>query len=157
MQKALTALIASAVLAFSASAYDDAGAARFNGFFSHMTHKACAESTLFVTADDVMKMVREAKPMLLLDIRTDGETSVVALGDNGTRHVPVEHLFEKAHLDALPSDRPIVIVCYSGSRATMAAMGLKMIGIKNVQVLKGGIVALATADTTKNAPRKENP
>ena len=37
----------------------------------------------------------------------------------------------------------------------MAAMGLKMIGIKNVQVLKGGIVALAGADTTKNAPLKE--
>ncbi|UFS62853.1 rhodanese-like domain-containing protein [Sulfurimonas sp. HSL-3221] len=156
MRKTVISLIALSALAASAFAYDAAKAAEFDGFFSHMTHKACANSTLFVKADDVMKMLREAKPMLLLDIRTEGEASVVGLGTAGSRHVPVEHLFEKTNLDALPTDRPIILVCYSGTRATMAAMGLKMIGIKNVQVLKGGIVALATSDTTKNAPIKES-
>ena len=155
MKKTLVTLSLSAVLAASAFAYDAAKAAEFNGFFSHMTQKACASSTLFVTPDDVMKMLREAKPMLLLDIRTDGEAAVVALGGGNTLHIPVEHLFEKANLDKLPSDRPVIIVCYSGSRATMAAMALKMSGIKNVQVLKGGIVALAGADSVKNAPIKE--
>lgn len=155
MKKSLLALLASAALAASAFAYDAAKAAQFDGFFSNMTHKACINSALFVAADDLMKMIREEKPMLLLDIRTDGEASVVALGGSNAKHIPVEHLFEKANLDTLPADRPIVIVCYSGTRATMAAMGLKMIGIKNVQVLKGGIVALAGADTTKNAPLKE--
>ena len=155
MKKSLLTLFVTAALAASAYAYDAAKAAQFDGFFSQMTQKACADSTLFVKADDLMKMIRDQKPMLLLDVRTEGEASVVALGRTGSRHVPVEHLFEKQNLDALPSDRPIVIVCYSGSRATMAAMGLKMIGIKNVQVLKGGIVALAAADTTKNAPIKE--
>jgi len=155
MNKSILTLIAAAALTSSAFAYDTAKAAEFNGFFSHMTHKACANSTLFVKADDVMKMLRDAKPMLLLDLRTEGEASVVGLGTAGSRHVPVEHLFEKANLNALPTDRPIILVCCSGSRATMAAMGLKMIGIKNVQVLKGGIVALAASDTTKNAPLKD--
>lgn len=154
MKKTVMTLIASAALCTSAFAYDTAKAAEFDRFFSHMTHKACAASKLFVKADAVMKMVREEKPMLLLDLRTEGEASVITLGSNAL-HIPVEYLFEKASLDKLPSDRPIILVCYSGSRATMAAMGLKMSGIKNVQVLKGGIVALATANTTKNAPLKD--
>jgi len=155
MKKALTALIAAVVLSASAFGYDAAKAAEFDGFFSHMTQKACANSTLFVKAEDLMQMLREQKPLLLLDIRTRGEASVVGLGGSDALHIPVEHLFEKANLDRLPSDRPVIIVCYSGSRATMAAMALKMIGVKNVQVLKGGIVALAAADTTKNAPLKD--
>lgn len=155
----MTKIILSSLFALglltSVQAYDAEKAAQFNGFFSHMTQKACADSTFFVKPDALMQMLRENKPMLLLDVRTDGEASVVALGVPGALHIPVEHLFKKANLDKLPTDRPVIIVCYSGSRATMAAMALKMSGVGNVQVLKGGIVALAAANSVKNAPVKE--
>ena len=155
MKKTLLFLLASAALSASVCAYDGAKAAEFDAFYSHMTQKACASSTLFVTAEEVMTLLREGKPVALLDVRTDGEAGVVALSAPAAVHIPIEHLFEKASLDRLPSDRPIMIVCHSGTRAVMAAVSLKMVGIKNVQVVKGGIVALANADSTKNAPVKE--
>jgi len=152
MKKPLFTLLATAALAVSVSAYDAAKAAEFNAYYSHMTQKACADSTLFVSAEEVMKQLREGKPVMLLDIRTEGEAGVVALSSPAALHIPLERLFEKASLERLPSDRPIMIVCHSGSRATMAAVSLKMIGVRNVQVVRGGIVALANADSPKNAP-----
>lgn len=153
--KRVSLFLASLSIASSLWAYDATKAAQFDGFYSHMTQKACANSTLFVEADDVMKLLREDKPVTLLDVRTDAEASVVALSTPAAIHIPIERLFEKASLDRLPADRPIMIVCHSGTRAVMAAISLKMIGIKNVQVVKGGMIGMAEADNTKNAPLKE--
>jgi len=155
MKKLLLSLFGSFALSASLFAYDAAKAQQFDAFYSHMTQKACAGSTLFVTGEDVMKLLREGKPVTLLDVRTDAEASVIALSLPGSLHIPIERLFQKSALDRLPSDRPVMIVCHSGTRAVMAAVSLKMIGIKNVQVVKGGLVALADADNPKNAPVKE--
>ena len=154
MKKFFAALLGSLTLSASLFAYDAAKAAQFDAFYSHMTQKACANSTLFVTGEDAMKLLREGKPVTLLDVRTDAEAAVVALSTPAALHIPMERLFQKASLDRLPDDRPILIVCHSGIRAVMAAVSLKMIGIKNVQVLKGGITALAKANTPANAPLK---
>ncbi|HHH72450.1 MAG TPA: rhodanese-like domain-containing protein [Sulfuricurvum sp.] len=152
MKKTLLSLITAVALTSSLYAYDAAKAAQFDTFYSHLTQKACANSKLFISAEETMKMVREGKPVTLLDVRTDGEASVLGLNGSNALHIPLEHLFEKASLEKLPGDRPVLILCHSGTRATMAAVSLKMAGIKNVQVVKGGMVALATADNPKNAP-----
>ncbi len=135
-------------------AYDATKAQSLDTFYSHMTQKACADSKLFVKAVDVMKLLRNNKPVTLLDVRTDGEASVISLSGKNALHIPIEHLFEKSNLDKLPTDKPVMIVCHSGTRATLAAMGLKQIGFKNVHVVKGGLIALAKADNPKNAPVK---
>lgn len=152
MKKALLSLLLAASFGLSASAYDQQQAESFNRFYSTLTQKACASSKLFIDGEETMKMVREKAPLLLLDVRTAGEASVVALSAPGSLHIPLESLFQKASLDRLPLDRTIVIVCHSGTRATMAAMALKQLGFKQTRVLKGGMVALAEADTPKNAP-----
>jgi len=143
------------ILLFSSQlfGYDVEKAKSFNDFYSHMTQKACADSTLFIAADTVMKFLKEKKNILLLDVRTDAEASVVGLTADNSLHIPIEHLFNQKELHKLPNNTPIMILCHSGTRATMAAVGLKMIGVKNVQVVKGGIVALTNADNPKNAPR----
>lgn len=154
MKKCLFSLFAFLLVSTSVMAYDADRAAGFDAFYSHLTQEQCANSTLFVDGEGVMKMIRDGVGHLLLDVRSQGEASVVALSAPGALHVPIEHLFEKANLDRLPTDRPIIIVCHSGTRATMAAMALKQLGFKQAQVLKGGIVALANADNPKNAPLK---
>ena len=68
------------------------------------------------------------------------------------QNIPIKDLFKKVNLDKLPTAKPIVVVCHSGSRATLAAVGLIRIGFKNIHVLKGGLVALAIDNTPKNAP-----
>jgi rhodanese-related sulfurtransferase len=47
-----------------------------------------------------------------------------------------------------------MIVCHSGTRATLAAIGLKQLGFKKAHVVKGGLIALAAANNPKNAPLK---
>jgi rhodanese-related sulfurtransferase len=101
-----------------------------------------------------MKLFRDKEKFTLLDVRTEGENAIVSVSSNNAIHIPVEHLFEKANLDRLPTDQPIIIVCHSGTRATIVAMGLQQIGFAKVHVLKGGLVALAEANDPKNAPVK---
>ena len=45
----------------------------------------------------------------------------------------------------LPSDRPIVIVCRSGRRSRRAASALQQLGITNVAILDGGMLAWEAA------------
>ena len=154
IKKYLFSSLATAVFAVSASAYDTAKAENLNNFYSHLTQQACADSKLFTTGEDVMKMFRDKAKFTLLDVRTAGENAVVSLSSENAMHIPVKNLFEKANLEKLPTDQPIIIVCHSGTRAVMVAMGLKQIGFAQVHVLKGGLVALADANNPKNAPIK---
>lgn len=155
MFKTLTATLSALMIAAApAAAYDADKAAQFDAFFSKFTQKAFADSKLFVPAEEVMKMLNASEPFVLLDIRTSGETGVVALNTPNTLTIPLSELFDKANLDRLPTDRPVLIVCYNGTRAAMAAVGLLNSGIKNIRVVKGGIVALAAANSVKNAPMK---
>lgn len=154
LKKTITALSAATLLTISANAYNEVKANQFNAFYSHMTQQACADSKLFLEGEDIMKMFREKKAFTLLDVRTEGENDIVALSSPNAIHIPVEKLFAKQNLDKLPTDQPIIIVCHSGTRATLIAMGLKQIDFDNVHVLKGGLVALSDANTPKNAPLK---
>ncbi|MEA3374268.1 MAG: rhodanese-like domain-containing protein [Campylobacterota bacterium] len=155
MHKLIIALLASAILSGSLMAYDQNKAAMFEGFYKNFTQQACANTKMFLLAEDAMALIRkEDKNVLFLDIRSSGETSVIGVTIPNAPKIPLAELFKKENLDKLPMDKTIVIVCYSGTRAVMAATGLKMSGIKNVQVLKGGIVALSAANNVKNAPIK---
>ena len=152
MKKIISSTVLVAALAVNSMAYDSAKAEGFNKFFSNFTQKACADSKLFIESEEVMKMLRDNAKFTLLDIRTIGEAGIVAVTAENGVHIPLKNLFEKASLDKVPTDMPVVVVCHSGTRATIAAIGLKQLGFKQVHVLKGGLVALADADTPKNAP-----
>jgi rhodanese-related sulfurtransferase len=154
MKKTLAISLTALMLSTTSFAYDQTKAVQLDKFYSHMTQKACADSKLFVKAVDVMKMLREKKAFTLLDVRTDGEASVVALSASNAVHIPLAQLFKKENLAKLPTDKPLIIVCHSGTRATLAAIGLKQIGFKKVHVIKGGLIALAAANNPKNAPLK---
>ncbi len=152
MKKIVTSTLLMASLSICAFAYDTAKAQTFDKFYSNFTQKACANSKLFIKADETMKMLRENKKFTLLDIRTKGEHAVISIGLNNSLYIPLKNLFKKENLDKLPTNQTIVIVCHSGTRATLAAIGLKQLGIKNTRVLKGGLIALADENNPKNAP-----
>ena len=154
MKKILPVAILISSLALSAFAYNTHKAQEYNKFYSHFDQKACANSKLFIKAKDVMKMIRQDKGYTLLDVRTKGEKSVIKLSDKNALDIDLKDLFEAKNLNKLPTDKKIIIVCHSGTRALMSAMALKQIGFKNVQVLTGGLIALSAANTTKNAPLK---
>ena len=151
MKRTIFSTLALAILSTNAMAYDSKKAEELNAFYSHMTQKACADSKLFIEAEETMKMIRD-NSIIQLDVRTTGEVGVIALSGKNSLHIPIKDLFKKENLEKIPTDKPIVVVCHSGTRATLAAIGLKRIGFKTVQVLKGGLIALATENNPKNAP-----
>ena len=153
MKKQLS-ILALVIISSAAMAYDAQKAAMFHGFYKNFTQKACAESTLFLSAEEAMKRVGDTQGTLFLDVRTPAERSVVGLNIPGSTAIPLEHLFKAENLDRLPTEKNIIIVCHSGTRAVMAATALKMIGFKKIQVLAGGISALAAANTPKTAPMR---
>jgi len=154
MKKLIYSAVALSLVSMNLMAYDAEKAEELNKFYAHMTQKACADSKLFIKADDTLKMLREKKAFSFLDVRTDGENNILALNGENALHVPINVLFQKENLAKLPMNQPIVVVCHSGTRATLAAIGLKRLGFKKVHVLKGGMVALAKANSPKNAPLK---
>jgi rhodanese-related sulfurtransferase len=105
---------------------------------------------MLIDSDSIIKMLKKGDDFVLLDIRTIQEVSIVGLRTKNRLEIPFDVLFEKENLDKLPTDKPIVIVCHSGSRALQAATSLDMIGFKNAKVLYGGIMALAKSDSTLN-------
>ncbi len=154
IRKIASGVVLTGILSSNVLAYDTAKAEAFNKVFSHVTQEHAAKSKLMIDSDEALKMLREKKKFVFLDIRTPGEMAVLGLKTDNRLEIPLEHLFEKKNLDRLPTDRPIIIVCHSGSRAKMAIMNLKMIGFKNTRVMKNGMVGLAQGDNPKNAPLK---
>ena len=143
--------LALALLTLNTMAYDATKAEELNTFYTAMTQKACADSKLFIEAEDAMKMIRDNN-ITLLDVRTIGEESVISLSGKYAIHIPIKDLFKKENLIKIPTDKPIVVVCHAGTRGTLAAIGLKRIGFDKVHVLKGGLVGLAIENNPKNAP-----
>lgn len=145
-------MLLTSLLGVNLSAYDADLAKKFDETFSQYSQDFLNNSKMLVDANSVMKMLQKKEGFVLLDIRTPAEMRVLGLKTKNTLEIPFDHLFKKENLDRLPKDRPLVIVCHSGSRALQAATALEMIGFKNAKVLYGGIIALAQSDSTKSAP-----
>ncbi|KYJ87707.1 rhodanese-like domain-containing protein [Sulfurovum riftiae] len=150
--KIIEAMLLTSLLGVNLSAYDADLAKKFDETFSQYSQDFLNNSKMLVDANSVMKMLQKKEGFVLLDIRTPAEMRVLGLKTKNTLEIPFDHLFKKENLDRLPKDRPLVIVCHSGSRALQAATALEMIGFKNAKVLYGGIIALAQSDSTKSAP-----
>jgi rhodanese-related sulfurtransferase len=76
----------------------------------------------------------------VIDIREPGEWAAGRI--EGTEHIPMAELL--GNPGRLPTDRPLALVCRSGSRSRYAAQQLAGRGFE-VTDLEGGIIAWARA------------
>ncbi len=144
-KKSLIAL-ATASFVFSApmsSAYDAELAKSYQNLFAQVSGEKLGKSLHLVKAKDFVEDIKKGKAMVALDVRTPKELGVFAMTMPGSMRIPVDQLFEKENLDRLPTDRPIVVVCKSGTRATAVATALRHTGFDNTYILKGGISGLS--------------
>ena len=89
-------------------------------------------------APGLQDAVREGR-VRVLDVRTPAEFETAHIP--GAYNVPLDTLREhreelRAHLD-----EDVVLVCRSGARATQAEQAMAGVGLPNLRVLDGGIVA----------------
>lgn len=78
----------------------------------------------------------------VLDVRERAELDFGVI--DGATHIPLARITDgDAGSLGIPRDRPVVVVCKAGARATLAATTLAAHGYDGVRVLTGGMVAWA--------------
>ena len=92
---------------------------------------------------------------LVLDVRTDDEWREGHLP--GALHIMGGYLPER--VDEVPRDRPLVVMCGSGYRSTIAASVLERAGFTDITNLTGGMKAWKDAglDTTQDGSPERPP
>jgi len=132
------------VLSTFAYSVDTELAQKFDKIFSQFTHDFWAKSKISIKPKDLINMIRKGENIVLLDIRTPQEMSIVGITFKNSLRIPMNELFKEENLKKIPKDKKVIVVCRSGGRALVAAVALRSVGFSNVYVLKGGISKLAS-------------
>ncbi|MFI7523923.1 rhodanese-like domain-containing protein [Micromonospora globbae] len=110
-----------------------------------------SETTRPATLDAVSlrALIDSGRAPRLLDVRTPAEFETVHIP--GAYNVPLDLL--KEHREELRNhlDEDVVLICRSGARASQAEQALAGVGLPNLKVLDGGMLAWQSA----NAPVKQ--
>jgi len=131
--------------------YDTNMAKSYAELFAPVVGAKAGKALHLVKPDGFIKDIREGKDLVVIDVRTPAETSVYTMSLRNSLAIPVDQLFHQENLVRIPTDKPVVILCKSGVRATVAGTALRHIGFNNVFILKGGFQALNTYYGPKQA------
>ncbi|WP_405101585.1 rhodanese-like domain-containing protein [Micromonospora sp. NBC_01412] len=116
-----------------------------------MTTTPTTPSTL--DAATLRELIAAGRAPRLLDVRTPGEYETSHIP--GSYNVPLDLL--KEHREELRRhlDEDVVLICRSGVRAAQAEQALAGVGLPNLKVLNGGIMAwqAANAPIAQGKPR----
>ena len=144
LTRILTTTLLAVAVAFAGPAwsYDTAMAESYAKLFAPVKGAGAGKALHLIKPDALLNKVKAKEPLVVLDIRTPAETGVYSVTLPGSLMIPVDELFTETKLSLIPTDKTVVVVCMSGTRATAAGTALRHIGFENVYVLKGGFKAL---------------
>ena len=91
-----------------------------------------------IDSEALYQQLQNQDDIYLLDVREPSELEVTMI--SGSQNIPLSDIFVEGNLSEIPTDKPVVIVCGSGNRATIATYELAQHDI-DFQVLDGGIKA----------------
>lgn len=77
------------------------------------------------------------KDLTVLDVRSTEESKGPDGSVRGSLLIPLPELESRS--SEIPTDRPLVVVCHSGSRSALATQQLLTAGRKQVANLRGGL------------------
>ena len=147
-----TITLATAVtFAGPAWSYDAEMAASYAKLFAPVEGAGAGKALHLMKPDAFLNKVNAKESLVTLDVRTPAEVSVFTSIMPGSLAIPISELFSEYNLARIPTDRTVVVLCKSGTRATAAATALRHIGFENVYILKGGFNALTGYMGSKEA------
>lgn len=137
-------------------AYDRELAASYQKLFEPVTGAKAGKGLHLIKPDVFVEDLKKGKRYVAIDVRTPAESYIYSMTLPGTMYIPINELFKTETLAHIPKNKPIVIVCKSGARATAAGTALRHIGFNDVYILKGGLKALSAYLDPKvaNSPAK---
>lgn len=146
------------LISFSAAAggYDVELAQSYAKLFEPAVGATTGKALHLMKPEQLINDLQKGKQVVALDVRTPNEFGVFGMTLPDSMSIPVNELFLAENLDRIPHDKPVIVVCKSGTRATAAGTALRHVGFDNVYVLKGGITALSkhlNAKTANPPPR----
>ena len=89
-----------------------------------------------ITSQELMMKLDANEDLYLLDVRQPDELLESKI--MGVVNIPLAEIFRPNGMDSIPKDRPVIVICGSGNRATIATYALAQEGI-DFQVLEGGM------------------
>ena len=160
MAKKLLVIVSVAAFMLGASvgwAYDTELASGYAQLFSPVKGAKAGKELHLMTVEAFVDGVKRGKDLVTLDVRTPAEAGIFTMALPNSLAIPVDQLFQPANLERIPTDKPVIVVCKSGTRATAVGTGLRHVGFDNVYILKGGFKALANYldAKTANAPAQK--
>jgi len=138
----ITLLAVTVIITEPVWSYDSAMAESYAELFAPVKGAGAGKALHLMKPDAFLNKVKAKEPLVVVDIRTPAETGVYSATLPGSLLIPINELFTKAKLARIPTDKTVVILCLSGTRATAAGTALRHIGFENVYILKGGFKAL---------------
>lgn len=96
-------------------------------------------TTVEIDVRDLDRLRRSGETVTVLDVREPWELELCSI--EGSRALPLDTIPE--HLEELPREGLLVVVCHHGVRSARAAAWLRARGFDNVVNLDGGIDAWA--------------
>lgn len=91
-----------------------------------------------VNAPELKQLLDTQEDILLVDVRSPFEYEHDGHIE-GARLLPLQNLMQ--HVDELPQDKDIVVVCRSGNRSMVAGEQLMRLGYTRVKNFNGGMIA----------------
>ena len=112
-----------------------------DGGMNNLSENLVSSSKTVIDSEELMERLASDEDLYLLDVRQPDELLESKIG--GSINVPLAEIFQPNGMDGIPTDKPVVIICGSGNRATIASYALAQEGI-DFQILEGGINAWNT-------------
>lgn len=94
------------------------------------------DPTREIDAEGLRERIASGDKLIILDVREASEYNEAHI--DGSKLIPLNQL--SMRLKDVPKDQPIVAVCRSGNRSSVACDMLRRAGYENVLNLDGGLV-----------------
>ena len=142
MKKCVFLMIVAFLFSGAAQAYDESLAKTYEQFFASFEEKQVAKALHLLPPEKVLEAIKKGKEIVLLDVRTKQEQSIVGLTFGESLSLPMNEVFKPENLATIPTDKKVIVTCQSGVRCTVIALALRNVGFDNVYAMKGGLMAL---------------
>jgi rhodanese-related sulfurtransferase len=94
----------------------------------------------WVETQDLASQLKGKNNITVVDVRTQGEFKGQFGHIKNAKNIPLHDLSRRINELSAYKDRPIVVVCRTDRRAASAAVLLRNAGMKDVSVLRGGMM-----------------